>query len=143
MADAYHAMGSSRGNTYPAHFRAVREQVPLFPRISSTFSLLHSVAAAFRTKFAGLADSSDPDLYGSGYEYIPVDVHVPVLPVWEPKEKDSSASLSSAVIQGSFTIHRRDYLGVFADLQQSLAGLFSFSLFTNRLYSILIVALVQ
>ena len=81
-----------------------------------------SVASAFRTKFSTLADSSE--LYGSGYEYIPVDVHVPVLGLSHSEKEKTSGPLSNAVIQGSFQTVRRDYFGVFADLQQALEGWF-------------------
>ncbi|KAJ7455257.1 hypothetical protein B0H11DRAFT_2067394 [Mycena galericulata] len=79
------------------------------------------VAAAFRRSFLISADSPDASIRSAGYEYIPVDVHVPVLDVPLSKDHQSSRILSDAVIQGSFSTDRRDYLEIFSELKESLA----------------------
>ncbi|KAJ7928846.1 hypothetical protein B0H13DRAFT_2652777 [Mycena leptocephala] len=62
------------------------------------------VAAAFRRSFLINADSPDASIRSAGYEYIPVDVHVPVLDV-----------------PGPFYTDRRDYLEIFSELKESFA----------------------
>jgi hypothetical protein len=57
----------------------------------------------------------------AGYEHIPVDVHVPVLDIPAPVDHSPSPILSDAVVQGSFSSDRRDYLEIFAELKESLA----------------------
>ncbi|KAJ6513047.1 hypothetical protein C8R45DRAFT_812313 [Mycena sanguinolenta] len=78
------------------------------------------VAAAFKRSFLINADSPDPTIRSAGYEYIPVDVHVPVLDVPVIVNRSSSRILSDAVIQGSFSTDRRDYVEIFAELKESL-----------------------
>ncbi|KAJ7773484.1 hypothetical protein B0H16DRAFT_1304851 [Mycena metata] len=79
------------------------------------------VAAAFRRSFSISADSPDTSVRAAGYEYIPVDVHVPVLDVPVAVDRKPARILSDAVIQGSFYTDRRDYLEIFAELKESLA----------------------
>ncbi|KAJ7761986.1 hypothetical protein DFH07DRAFT_739565 [Mycena maculata] len=83
------------------------------------------VAVAFRQSFLIKSDSSDASIRLAGYEYIPVDVHVPILDLPFPADQRTSNILSDAVIQGSFTTARRDYVGsfqeMFAELKESLA----------------------
>ncbi|KAJ7761987.1 hypothetical protein DFH07DRAFT_814798 [Mycena maculata] len=79
------------------------------------------VAAAFRRSFFIKSDSPDPSIRLAGYEYIPVDVHVPILDIPVPVDHRPPRILSDAVIQGSFSTDRRDYLEIFAELKESLA----------------------
>ncbi|KAJ7031326.1 hypothetical protein C8F04DRAFT_960524 [Mycena alexandri] len=79
------------------------------------------VAAAFRRSFSIGADSPDTSVRVAGYEYIPVDVHVPVLDIPVAVDRRPTRILSDAVIQGSFYTDRRDYLEIFAELKESLA----------------------
>ncbi|KAJ7126792.1 hypothetical protein C8R44DRAFT_617561 [Mycena epipterygia] len=79
------------------------------------------VKAAFRRSFLISADSADASIRSAGYEYIPIDVHVPVLDVPMVVDHRPSRILSDAVIQGSFSSDRRDYLQIFADLKESLS----------------------
>ncbi|KAF8206217.1 hypothetical protein K438DRAFT_1816815, partial [Mycena galopus ATCC 62051] len=74
------------------------------------------VAAAFKSGIL------TPQRYirSAGYEYIPVDVHVPVLDIPVAVDHSPSRILSDAVIQGSFSTDRRDYLEIFAELKESL-----------------------
>ncbi|KAJ7158594.1 hypothetical protein C8R46DRAFT_1109642 [Mycena filopes] len=79
------------------------------------------VAAAFRRSFKINADSPDESVRMAGYEYIPVDVHVPILDIPVAVDHRPSRILSDAVIQGSFYTDRRDYLEIFTELNESLA----------------------
>lgn len=94
-----------------------------------------------------MADSADAESYTAMYEYIPIDVHVPVLDLPDllspsthsnsgssspPVHLDSvpypptrSATLSRAVIQGNLETARRDYLHIFRDLVELLTGAIS------------------
>ena len=83
---------------------------------------LGSVANSFRNKFAGIADSPDPALFTAGYQYIPVDVHVPILEIPNLPTKPLPRHLSRAVIQGTLNGERRDYRRFFRDLIASLHG---------------------
>ncbi|KAJ6458883.1 hypothetical protein DFH09DRAFT_1231861 [Mycena vulgaris] len=78
------------------------------------------VAAAFRRSFLISADSPDASIRLAGYEYIPVDVHVPVLDIPMAVDHGRSRILSDAVIQGTFYSDRRDYLEIFSELKESL-----------------------
>ncbi|KAJ7227367.1 hypothetical protein GGX14DRAFT_347996 [Mycena pura] len=84
-------------------------------------SISEHVAAAFRRSFLISADSPDVSIRSAGYEYIPVDVHVPVLDTAVAVEHQPLRILANAVIQGSFFADRRDYLAIFAELNESLA----------------------
>ncbi|KAJ6623988.1 hypothetical protein B0H10DRAFT_1785286 [Mycena sp. CBHHK59/15] len=79
------------------------------------------VAVAFRRSFLISADSTDASIRSAGYEYIPIDVHVPVLDIPLAKDPQPSLILSDAVIQGSFSADRRDYMHIFAELIESLS----------------------
>jgi len=79
------------------------------------------VAAAFKRSFLISADSTDATIRSAGYEYIPVDVHVPVLDIPVAVDHSPSRILSDAVIQGSFSTDRRDYVEIFSELKESLA----------------------
>lgn len=57
-----------------------------------------------------------------GFEYIPVHVHIPVLPLKLPPKPAKNEMLTNAVIQGSFDPNRRDFEGVFKDLIDELTG---------------------
>lgn len=81
-----------------------------------------SVAKTFRRTFSEHADSTDSAIYTAGYENIPVDVHVPILDIHNLPLKALSRTLSCVVIQGTFSVERRDYLHFFADLITSLRG---------------------
>ncbi|KAJ7261791.1 hypothetical protein B0H12DRAFT_1013318 [Mycena haematopus] len=78
------------------------------------------VAAAFRRSFLISADSHDATIRSAGYEYIPVDAHVPVLDIPVAVDHNPFRILSDAVIQGSFAKDRRDYVEIFAELKESL-----------------------
>ncbi|KAJ7905015.1 hypothetical protein B0H13DRAFT_1881427 [Mycena leptocephala] len=56
--------------------------------------------AAFRRSFRISADSPDASIRTAGYEYIPVDVHIPVLDIPMAVNERRSRILSDAVIQG-------------------------------------------
>ncbi|KAJ6507960.1 hypothetical protein C8R47DRAFT_1236962 [Mycena vitilis] len=79
------------------------------------------VADAFRQSFLVSAVSPDASIRSAGYEYIPVDVHVPVLDIPLAVDHKPTRLLSDAVIQGSFAQDRRDYLEIFAELKESFA----------------------
>ncbi len=81
-----------------------------------------SVAQGFRRSFNELADSKESQIREAGYEYIPIDVHVPILDVPRLPQTLADKVLSKAVIQGSFNMDRRDYAHLFDDLKVSLAG---------------------
>ncbi|KAJ7678981.1 hypothetical protein DFH06DRAFT_975171 [Mycena polygramma] len=79
------------------------------------------VADAFKQSFLVSADSPDASIRSAGYEYIPVDVHVPVLDIPLAVDHKPTRLLSDAVIQGSFALDRRDYLEIFAELKETFA----------------------
>jgi hypothetical protein len=81
-----------------------------------------SVAKAFRRSFQEQGSSSDPRLYSAGLEYIPIDVHVPVLDVQNIPELPEMRMLSNAVVQGFFDPGRRDYEMIFRVLAQHIHG---------------------
>lgn len=83
---------------------------------------LPSVAHAFRDKFAVQAEDTEPLLYTAGYDHIPIDVHVPVLDIPNLPTKSLPWYLSKAVIQGTFSVGRRNYPVIFRDLIASLNG---------------------
>ncbi|OBZ71969.1 hypothetical protein A0H81_08138 [Grifola frondosa] len=60
------------------------------------------VAKSFRKDFSNKADSIDPAVYTTGYEHIPVDVHVPLLDIPDLPTKPANRALSKAIIQGTF-----------------------------------------
>ncbi|KAH9853389.1 hypothetical protein C2E23DRAFT_822865 [Lenzites betulinus] len=78
------------------------------------------VAKTFRDRFATKAEEAEPLLYTAGYDYIPIDVHVPVLDIPNLPAKPLPRYLSKAVIQGTFSVGRRNYPGIFRDLIASL-----------------------
>lgn len=112
-------MGSERGHPDFAHLRTVGA-VPLADN-PYLHTASFSVKAAFQRSFLISADSSDASIRSAGYEYIPIDVHIPVLDVPMVVDHRSSRILSDAVIQGTFYSDRRDYLQIFADLKESLS----------------------
>ncbi|KAJ6478976.1 hypothetical protein C8R45DRAFT_1006390 [Mycena sanguinolenta] len=80
------------------------------------------VAFAHRRSFLERADSPDFAARAANYEFIPVDVYVPVLnmPLLQIRnEENPRRILSNAVIQGNFD--RRDNTRIFADLVESLS----------------------
>ncbi|KAG6902845.1 hypothetical protein C0995_010730 [Termitomyces sp. Mi166 len=78
-------------------------------------TIAEHVAQSFRDSFDKLSNSPDPVISSAGYEYIPIDVHAPILPLRDLPERPASKPLSKAVIQGSFSQDRRDYTNVFQD----------------------------
>ncbi|KAH9479942.1 hypothetical protein JR316_0008539 [Psilocybe cubensis] len=79
------------------------------------------VGNTFLRKFEDLARSTDVAIKSAGYEYIPVDAHIPILDLQGLPERTSiNRPFSNAVIQGSFSADRRDYTRIFADLNHSL-----------------------
>ncbi|KAG6919187.1 hypothetical protein DXG01_008485 [Tephrocybe rancida] len=81
-------------------------------------TIAEHVAHSFRESFNTLADSTDPVVRSAGYENIPIDVHVPILPLPNLPERPTSRPLSKAVIQGSFSMDRRDYNNIFEELNK-------------------------
>ena len=67
------------------------------------------------------ASEPSPLIASAGFEYIPVDVHIPILNISIERQQTPSL-LSNAVIQGSFSVDRRDYLTIFDDLVNGLHG---------------------
>ena len=67
------------------------------------------------------ASKHSPLIASAGFEYIPVDVHIPILNI-SIERQQSPSLLSNAVIQGSFSVDRRDYLTIFEDLVNGLHG---------------------
>jgi hypothetical protein len=92
--------------------------------VSLSFELSHachetpSVAKGFRHSFDLEAER---DL-GAGYEYIPIDVHVPILDIPDLPGHSAQRIPSNIVIQGSFATDRRDYLHFFEELIASLSS---------------------
>ena len=84
---------------------------------------VHSVAEAFRHKFAEAADSREPTLAAADFEHVSVDVHVPVLDIPNLPVKKTPRPLTKAVIQGKFEPDRRDYGRIFQELIASMNGL--------------------
>ncbi|KAF7312498.1 hypothetical protein MIND_00263500 [Mycena indigotica] len=80
-----------------------------------------SVASAFKQMFLVSADSANDTLRLSRPEDILIDVHVPVLDIPSLKKRQPRHFLSDAVIQGSFFSDRRDYVKIFAELNESLS----------------------
>ncbi|KAH9479939.1 hypothetical protein JR316_0008536 [Psilocybe cubensis] len=79
------------------------------------------VGNTFLRKFEDLARSTDVAIKSAGYEYIPVDAHIPILDLQGlPERTSTNRPFSNAVIQGSFSTDRRDYTRIFADLNHSL-----------------------
>ncbi|EKM59533.1 uncharacterized protein PHACADRAFT_250101 [Phanerochaete carnosa HHB-10118-sp] len=75
------------------------------------------VGKSFRNMFEEIAEEP---LGGGGYEYIPIDLHIPVLDVSGLPAKSANRSLARAVIQGSFDTTRRSYYNFFDELIRSL-----------------------
>jgi len=73
------------------------------------------VARLLRRNFRALAESKDQYLHSAGYEYVKVDVFVPLLDLPQTRNHTSSA-LSHVAVQGNINFDRRDYLGIYADL---------------------------
>ncbi|KAI0766182.1 hypothetical protein BD413DRAFT_481527 [Trametes elegans] len=78
------------------------------------------VARAFRDRFSVQAEDPEPLLYTAGFDHIPIDVHVPVLDLPSIPVKVLPRHLTTAVIQGSFSVDRRNYPRIFRDLISSL-----------------------
>ncbi|KAI8984936.1 hypothetical protein BD414DRAFT_489771 [Trametes punicea] len=99
-----------------------QQHIPYWARRSAIrlLPIADHVAKAFRDKFAVQAESPEPLLYTAGYDYIPVDVHVPVLDIPNLPVKPYPRHLEKAVIQGTLDSNRRDYPRVFKDLISSL-----------------------
>ncbi|OJT10588.1 hypothetical protein TRAPUB_12887 [Trametes pubescens] len=92
---------------------ARREAIRLLP-------IADHVAHTFKEKFAVQAEDTEPLLYTAGYDHIPIDVHVPVLDISNLPTKSLPRYLSKAVIQGTFSVGRRNYPVIFRDLIASL-----------------------
>ena len=84
--------------------------------------ILLSVVKAFHQAHGELSYSSDPKLSSAGYEFIPADVHVPVLDIQDLPVLPQERILSDAVIQGYFDSSRRDYERIFNQLSQDIHG---------------------
>ncbi|KAH6914690.1 hypothetical protein BKA70DRAFT_1368586 [Coprinopsis sp. MPI-PUGE-AT-0042] len=80
------------------------------------------VGKSFREKFLQLSRDPSPILRSAGYEYIPIDAHIPLLDIPDIPSLPERA-LSNVAIQGSFERVRRDYTNVFAELVQSVSAL--------------------
>lgn len=81
-----------------------------------------SVKATYRQYLDRVAHDLDLASRSSGYEYIPVDVHVPILDIPDLHEPPPHHVLSNAVIQGTFSTDRRNYDQIFSELSASLHG---------------------
>ncbi|KAJ7691577.1 hypothetical protein B0H17DRAFT_934873 [Mycena rosella] len=79
------------------------------------------VATAFRRSFLASADSPDAVIRSAGYEHIRIDVHIPIFDLPRAVNFKPSRTLSDAVIQGTFSLTRGDYIEFFAELKESLA----------------------
>ncbi|KAJ7485665.1 hypothetical protein FB451DRAFT_1127892 [Mycena latifolia] len=79
------------------------------------------VAAGFGKSFLASADSANATVRLAGYEHIPIDVYIPILDLPAAAHPNPSRVLSDAVIQGTLSTTRRDYLQLFAQLKESLA----------------------
>jgi hypothetical protein len=73
------------------------------------------VSNRLRRNFRALAESNVEAYNSAGYEYVKMDVYLPILDL-PLTPKTISTSLSDVAIIGSFRFERRDYLGVYADL---------------------------
>jgi hypothetical protein len=80
-----------------------------------------SVSNRLRRNFRALAESNSETYNSAGYEYVKMDVYVPILDLPQAR-RHRPTSLSNVAIQGSFRFERRDYLGVYADLLASFQG---------------------
>ncbi|PPQ87891.1 hypothetical protein CVT25_001233 [Psilocybe cyanescens] len=79
------------------------------------------VGKTFMKKFEDIARSTDLSIKSAGYEYIPIDAHIPIIDIPDlPDLPATNRLFSNAVIQGSFDSSRRDYDRIFADLNRSL-----------------------
>ncbi|KIY73403.1 hypothetical protein CYLTODRAFT_342440 [Cylindrobasidium torrendii FP15055 ss-10] len=78
------------------------------------------VAEAFQRLFIEKADSKDIRLRNAGYAYVPIDIVVPILPLFVDVPKPDRKKLSQVMLQGNFDLDRRDYTGLFNDLVASL-----------------------
>ncbi|TBU27700.1 hypothetical protein BD311DRAFT_664971 [Dichomitus squalens] len=92
---------------------AHRDAIRLLP-------IANHVKDSFRESFDSTADSSDLELHTAGYQYIPIDVHVPILDIPDLPIKPLPRHLVTAVIQGTLVGERRDYHRFFNDLIESL-----------------------
>ncbi len=75
---------------------------------------------SFRKRFKLLADNPDPELLNAMYEYVPIDVHVPVLDLPDYGVRSTADKLTRVVVQGNFDPTRRDYTHTFKDLLDAL-----------------------
>ena len=115
-------MGPYRGYSTLDHLRAVRNSG--LQRVHSDPSharFIHSVTNRLRRNFRALAESNVEAYNSAGYEYVKMDVYLPILDL-PLTPKTISTSLSDVAIIGSFRFERRDYLGVYADLLTSFEG---------------------
>ncbi|KAI0662861.1 hypothetical protein C8Q70DRAFT_954215 [Cubamyces menziesii] len=78
------------------------------------------VGETFKSRFAVQAASPEPLLYTAGLDHIPIDVHAPVLDIPNLPVKPLPRNLEKAVIQGTFSVGRRNYPGIFRDLIASI-----------------------
>jgi len=69
--------------------------------------------------FRALAESRNETINSAGYEYVKMDIYIPVLDLPQRRSHTSTA-LSNVAIQGSFRFDRREYPAVYADLLVSL-----------------------
>ncbi|KAJ7650072.1 hypothetical protein FB45DRAFT_731699 [Roridomyces roridus] len=100
-----------------------QRQIPEWSRRNAIriLSISDHVAATFKRSFLINADSPDAATRSAGLEYIPVDVHVPILDIPLAVDDRPTRILTNAVIQGSFNTDRRDYVEMFSELKESLA----------------------
>ncbi|KAH6914689.1 hypothetical protein BKA70DRAFT_1510095 [Coprinopsis sp. MPI-PUGE-AT-0042] len=102
---------------------AWQENIPHWSRRNAIRLLPISphVGKSFREKFLLLSRDPSPVLRSAGYEYIPIDAHIPLLDIPHIPSLPERA-LSNVAIQGSFERVRRDYTNVFAELVQSVSA---------------------
>lgn len=67
-----------------------------------------------------MADNPDPELLNAMYEYVPIDVHVPVLDLPDYGVRSTADKITRVVVQGNFDPTRRDYTHIFKDLLDAL-----------------------
>ena len=126
MARSPRRMGSQRSYSHLDLLGAVRIstqsscQPPCSYRYSQFFTF--SVSRRLQRNFRALAESHNETLNSAGYEYVKMDVFLPVLNLPQKRIHTSIRYLSNVSIQGSFRFERRDYLRVYADLLVSLEG---------------------
>jgi hypothetical protein len=119
-------MGPQRSHSYLDHLGAVGISATRFISIAlgvlaNALSFYSSVGRLLHRNFRALAESREEKFNSAGYEFVNMDVYVPILDLPQ-RPNNASRALSNVAIQGNVNFDRRDYLGVYADLLASLNG---------------------